>query len=173
MLLLAALAAWVSRTHPLDALAMGPVSLAAQSVAGLGIGAFLAGAAALALFATRWGRDEQLRLAADWPESALVNVLINGVLAGLGAELLFHAALQPVIGICAGAALFALTEAWSGNFSLFSGGRLANSLMAVCLGLVCGLLFREFGLAAALIAHVSFRVIFLALVSPVLSPGVP
>jgi uncharacterized protein len=173
ILLLAALAILATRARLADAFTFGSISLAAQGVVGLGVGAFLAGGAALALFATRWGREEQLRLAAAWPQTGPFNVLVNGLLAGLGAEILFRAALQPLIGIWAGAALFALAEALSGNFGLFSGGRLANSLMALGLGLACGALFQAFGLGAALIAHAVFRVVFLALAGPVLSPGVP
>jgi uncharacterized protein len=173
-LLLAGIAIWITRSHPQAALATGPVSLAAQLVLGLGIGAFLGGAAALSVLATPWGQGEQMRLAAGLGRSPSVpaHLLVDGLLAGLAAEILFRAALQPLVGIWAAAALFALAEALAGRFGLFSGGRLANSLIALAMGLVLGLLYQHFGLAAAVIAHVGFRVIFLALVAPVVRQGV-
>jgi hypothetical protein len=166
-LLLAGVLILTTRSSLAAALALGPVSPAAQALVGLGIGATLAGAAALAVLATPWGQAEQIylaRAASDWTD-----LLVHGLLAGGCAALLFQAALQPLVGLAAAAALFALSEALFGGFLLFRGGCLANSLIALTLGLVTGWLALRFGLAAALLAQIAFRMIFLALVRPALA----
>jgi hypothetical protein len=134
---------------------------------GLGVGATLAGAMTLVVFATSWGQAEQTNLASRFP--AWVDLLVGGLLAGGCTVALFQIALQSVIGPMAAAALFALVEARLGGFRLFGGGRLANSMIALGLGLVTAWLYQQLGLAAALAVQIGFRIIFLALVRPALS----
>ncbi len=159
MLLAAGALILLTGTSLAAALALGPASLPAQAVIGLGIGAALAGGAALAVLATPFGRGIAPA------RGGLAGLLVDGLLAGLVAGVLFHAVLQPQVGILSAAALFALIETLSGRFPLFAGRRLSGALLSLALGMVFALLYQRFGLAAALAAHAAFRTITIALLA--------
>jgi hypothetical protein len=148
----------VTGAHLTAVFALRPASLLSPALVGLGVGATLAGAAALAAYATPLGREiVPMR-------SSLAILLVDGLLAGLVSGMLFQVALQPLVGIVAAAALYALLELLFRRFPLFSARRWESALAALALGVGFGLLYQRFGLAAALAAQAGFRVIFLLLV---------
>ncbi len=162
-LLVAGILTLATRPDLSTALSLGPVPLAAQAAVGLGTGAALAGGIAFTALASSWGWE----LAPA--RTGLAGLLITGLLGGLCAGMLFHVALQPLVGVLAAGALFALLELLSRQFPLFGTARPGSALLALALGIAFGLLYQRFGLAAALVAHAGFRVIFLALTQPALA----
>lgn len=81
--------------------------------------------------------------------------------AGVGEELLFRGAIQPILGIWFTSVIFVGLH---GYFKFKSLGHLAFGLMMFGLSLALGYLFEYVGLVAAMSAHAVYDMIMLALV---------
>ena len=152
----------------------GPYPLASQLLVGIGSGAFLAGGVEIALLGTPWGRSRTSRfLDQAVPCPTLAVSLLAALTGGVLAEIFFRAALQPLVGLWAGAVLFAAWEATLGQFSLVEDCRLVSSLFCLAIGVFAGLLFQSLGPAAAIGFQAAFRLILAGLLSSELRPVQP
>ena len=98
------------------------------------------------------------------------SVVVVGLAAGLGEELLFRAALQPWIGLGWAAVLFGLAH--SGTARLHEGigvRKAAYLLLTVAAGVLLGLLYRSAGLVASMSAHASFDIGILLALAPAIA----
>jgi hypothetical protein len=85
---------------------------------------------------------------------------VVGLCAGVGEELLFRAALQPLVGLWIGSAIFAAAHvrtATLGGPSLVK--RLAYLLNVAAAGVALGLVFQHLGLAATILIHATIDVV--------------
>ena len=85
---------------------------------------------------------------------------IIGLCAGVGEELLFRAALQPLVGLWLGAVVFA--AAHIGTATLGSSSRpkrLAYMLSVAVAGAALGLVFEHLGLLAAVLIHATIDIV--------------
>ena len=101
--------------------------------------------------------------------ASLGSILLVGLLAGVGEELLFRAALQPWLGIVVASLLFGLMH--SGTARLNEGasaGKLAYVLATVVAGYLLGILYVKVGLLAAISAHAGFDIAILMVLAPAL-----
>jgi uncharacterized protein len=101
---------------------------------------------------------------------AVWSVVVVGLLAGVGEELLFRAALLPWIGLWWAAILFALAH--SGTAQLQEGitvGKAAYLLVAVVAGVLLGFLYQWAGLLASMSAHAAFDIGILLVLAPALA----
>jgi membrane protease YdiL (CAAX protease family) len=99
----------------------------------------------------------------------LGSILLVGLLAGVGEELLFRAALQPWLGIIAASLLFGLTH--SGTARLNEGvsvGKLTYVLGTMVAGYLLGILYVKVGLLASISAHAGFDIAILMVLAPAL-----
>ncbi|WP_051293525.1 CPBP family intramembrane glutamic endopeptidase [Pseudoduganella violaceinigra] len=82
-----------------------------------------------------------------------LNPLWIALAAGIGEELLFRAALQPLIGIWPSSLLFLLLHAQAYDFGRFDRTALLQAGSVLGMSLVFGLVYRYAGLLAAIFAH--------------------
>ena len=85
---------------------------------------------------------------------------IVGLCAGIGEELLFRAALQPLVGLWFGALIFSaahLGTAMVGSTSNIK--RVAYMLNVVVAGVALGLVFAHIGLLAAILIHATIDIV--------------
>jgi membrane protease YdiL (CAAX protease family) len=138
---------WVEGHLP-GALAVGLVAGATASLA----------VTAAALYAPVLGRLRAF-LRAAYAKAALgrADMLVVAVNAGVGEELLFRGALQPVVGIASTSLVFALLHCGVPR----SGARAAFGLYVFTVSLALGVLYERCGLAAVMAAHAAFDFVFL------------
>ena len=101
----------------------------------------------------------------------LANCIVAGLLAGVGEELLFRAALQPWLGIWVASALFALAHA--GQVWLEPGvtpAKIGYPVYALVAGLALGATYARFGLAPAIVAHAAYDAIELWMLRGLIAP---
>jgi membrane protease YdiL (CAAX protease family) len=97
---------------------------------------------------TRWAKNLHLTLRAALGAPSPLRVLSLSALSAISEELLFRAALQPLIGVALSALLFGLVHVSSRETYL------AWSLWAGAMGMLFGLLFEASGtLLAPMLAH--------------------
>jgi membrane protease YdiL (CAAX protease family) len=130
--------------------------------AGIGL-AFGLGMAALQVAginaSQRWRRF-LVRAVGSTPLST-AHIVIIGVAVGIAEELLFRAAIQPLVGVTAASLIFAAVH-W--NYAAVRGSRetIAFSVLAFALvfliSVVLGQVFLAFGLGAAIVAHASYDI---------------
>ena len=98
------------------------------------------------------------------PPSSTAHIVIIGVAVGIAEELLFRAAIQPLVGVTVASLIFAAVH-W--NYAAVRGSRetIAFSALAFALvfvvSVVLGHLFVVFGLSAAILAHASYDIVVL------------
>lgn len=93
---------------------------------------------------------------------------IVGICAGVGEELLFRAALQPLVGLWVGAVIFAAAHARTAVLaSTSTAKRLAYLLNVAIAGVVLGLVFEHIGLVAAIIIHATIDIVGLTVLRSV------
>ncbi len=84
---------------------------------------------------------------------------IVGLCAGIGEELLFRAALQPLVGLWIGALIFASAHARTAIIGTPSNAKRVGYLLNVFIaGVALGLVFEHFGLLAAVLMHATIDV---------------
>jgi len=105
--------------------------------------------------------------------SAMWSIVVISLLAGVGEELLFRAALQPWIGILWASILFGLAHGGTARLNEgLSGGRITYVFSTVVAGILLGLLYQSVGLAASTSAHAAFDAAILLVLAPVIAKAV-
>ena len=85
---------------------------------------------------------------------------IFGLCAGVGEELLFRAALQPIIGLWLGAVVFAAAHIRTATLASSSRPKLLAYMLSVAVaGVALGLVFEHLGLLAAVLIHATIDVV--------------
>jgi membrane protease YdiL (CAAX protease family) len=100
------------------------------------------------------------------------SIVLVGLMAGVGEELLFRAALLPWIGLWWAAVLFGIAH--SGTAQLQDGisvGKVAYLVIAVAAGVLLGLLYGSAGLASSMSAHAAFDTGILLALAPAIAAG--
>jgi membrane protease YdiL (CAAX protease family) len=83
-----------------------------------------------------------------------------GCCAGFGEELLFRAALQPLVGLSFGAVIFAIAHVRTALLSSASNIKRAAYMVNVAVaGVALGLVFEHIGLVAAVLIHATIDVV--------------
>jgi uncharacterized protein len=83
-----------------------------------------------------------------------------GLCAGVGEELLFRAALQPLVGLWIGAVIFAAAHIRTATLSSPSNVKRFSYLLNVAVaGVVLGLVFEHLGLVAAILVHATIDIV--------------
>lgn len=130
-------------------------SMAGQAGAGLAIGA-VAGLVSHLLF-TLNERRAWLRRTIDGYGRMIDlsgwNVAWFSLAAGVGEELLFRAALQPVLGLWLSSLVFMLIHAPGYQFGKRDRATLMQVLVLFSISILLGLVFEHIGLVAAMIVH--------------------
>ncbi|MEO5595780.1 MAG: CPBP family glutamic-type intramembrane protease, partial [Lysobacteraceae bacterium] len=86
------------------------------------------------------------------------NPLWIALLAGLGEELLFRGALQPLVGLWISSLLFVLVHARAYRFRQWDKATLAQALGLLAMSIALGLMARFAGLLTAMIAHAAIDI---------------
>jgi membrane protease YdiL (CAAX protease family) len=90
-----------------------------------------------------------------------LNPLWISLSAGIGEELLFRGALQPIVGLWWTSSIFTLAHFRSGQFRSMNWQKLIYATSVFIAGLFLGYVFLEFGLIAAIVTHATVDVISL------------
>ena len=90
-----------------------------------------------------------------------LNPLWISLSAGIGEELLFRGALQPILGIWWASFIFTLAHFRSGQFHSMNWQKLIYAASVFIAGLFLGYVFLEIGLIAAMVAHAIVDVVSL------------
>ena len=90
-----------------------------------------------------------------------LNPLWIGLSAGIGEELLFRGALQPILGIWWASFIFTLAHFRSGQFHSMNSQKLIYAASVFVAGLFLGYVFLEIGLIAAMVTHAVVDVVSL------------
>lgn len=138
---------------------------------GVPIGALLGAAAGFGLLHSRL-RAHVVRgvLPLRPVTSAVWSIVVLGVLAGLGEELLFRAALQTWIGISWASLLFGLAHSGMARLNEgVSARKVAYLVVATLAGVLLGFLYQAAGLPASISAHAAFDTAILSVLAPAIS----
>src|SRR5207247_4258871 len=79
-----------------------------------------------------------------------LNPLWISLSAGIGEEILFRGALQPILGIWWTSFIFTVAHFWSGQFQSMNWQKLIYAASVFVTGLLLGYVFSEIGLIAAM-----------------------
>ena len=90
-----------------------------------------------------------------------LNPLWISLSAGIGEEILFRGALQPILGICGASFIFTLAHFRSGQFHSMNWQKLVYAASVFVAGLLLGYVFSEIGLIAAMVTHATVDVVSL------------
>lgn len=136
-----------------------------QCLAGTGLGLALGGVSALTTLRKPSAEVVQ-RTASSYARLDLGgwNPVWISLGAGVSEELLFRAALQPLIGIWAASLLFLLVHAGVYDFRRFDRAALWQAGGVLGMGVLLGLAFDHIGLLAAMVAHTVVDIVGLYLV---------
>ena len=130
---------------------------------GLAIGLGMAVLQVAGINASQRWRDFLARAVGSTPLGT-TEIVIIGMAVGIAEELLFRAAIQPLVGVTVASLIFAAVH-W--NYAAVRGSRetIAFSALAFALvfliSIVLGHVFVAFGLGAAIIAHASYDIVVL------------
>jgi membrane protease YdiL (CAAX protease family) len=159
--------------HSIGSAYAAPVNPIAAVAGGVALGGVLGSVAGIGLRRPELA-DRVRPFLARFTSSAAtpVNFAILGLAAAIGEETLFRAAIQPVTGIVIAAVLFTVAHAPIADLRHLTPGKLAYVGLALGMGLLLGLLYDRFGIAASVGAHAAFDTAVLLWVRPLL-PDVP
>jgi len=90
-----------------------------------------------------------------------LNPLWISLSAGIGEEILFRGALQPILGIWWASFIFTVAHFGSGQFHSMNWQKLVYATSVFIAGLFLGYVFIEIGLVAAIVTHASVNVVSL------------
>jgi len=90
-----------------------------------------------------------------------LNPLWFGLAAGIGEELLFRGALQPIVGVWWASLIFTLAHFRTGQFHSMNWQKLIYATSVFIAGLFLGSVFLEIGLIAAMVTHAVVDVVSL------------
>ena len=136
-----------------------------QGLAGLALGLAAGGISAVTTLRKPHSEAVQ-RTAASYARLDLsgLNPLWISLAAGVSEELLFRAALQPLVGIWGASLLFLLVHSGAYDFRRFDRAALWQASGVFGMGVVFGYAFEHIGLLAVMIAHAIVDIIGLYLV---------
>jgi len=89
-----------------------------------------------------------------------LNPLWFGLAAGIGEELLFRGALQPIVGVWWASLIFMLAHFRTGQFHSINWQKLLYAIFVFIVGLFLGYVFSEIGLIAAIVTHATADVVW-------------
>ena len=99
---------------------------------------------------------------------------IVGLCAGIGEELLFRAALQPLVGLWFGALIFAAAHFRTAMLGSASNTKRAAYMLNVAVaGVALGLVFEHIGLFAAVLIHATIDIVGLLVFRTLSTPHTP
>lgn len=132
-----------------------------QLVAGAAVGLLLTGPLMLLLKRVRRFDPLRRQLVELLSRADLrgFNPLWFALCAGIGEELLFRGALQPLCGLWLSSALFTLAHFQTGAFGTMNRMKAFYALFVGLASLALGLLFQQVGLLAAVVAHTTADVV--------------
>jgi uncharacterized protein len=162
--LVAAPIIWFGQPHPL-ALFSRPFGPLTQLLVGQVLALFAAGASWL-LFRMTADSASSARTIESYARLDLggLNPLWIGIAAAVGEEMLFRAALQPLLGVWIVSLLFLLTHLPVYRFRKLDGATLAQAASVFIGSVVLGFVFERVGLLAAMLVHAWIDVVGLMIV---------
>jgi membrane protease YdiL (CAAX protease family) len=162
--LLAAPIIWFTQPDPL-AVFTRPATPAMQLLVGQGL-ALLAAALSWLLFRLTSSSASSARTIQSYARLDLrgLNPLWIAIAAAIGEEMLFRAALQPLLGVWIVSLLFLLTHMPVYRFRQLDGATLAQAASVFGGSVVLGFVFQYVGLIAAMLVHAWIDIVGLLLV---------
>ena len=166
--LIALLVIFVAQAEPLSVF-RGPMSVGEQLLAGLGLSA-LAAVASYASFrlTAQSEATKNTILAYGRLDLSGRNPVWISLAAAIGEELLFRAALQPLLGVWITSLVFLLTHTPVYQFRKVNGATLVQAAGVFGASVVLGLIYQYVGLLAAMMVHTALDVVGLYVVRNVL-----
>jgi membrane protease YdiL (CAAX protease family) len=164
MCLIAAPVIWFTQAAPLDVFTR-PAAPMWQLVIGQGL-ALLAAAVSYGLYRLRASSESTARTIATYARLDLAgfNPLWMALAAAIGEEMLFRAALQPLLGVWIVSLLFLVTHMPVYRFRTFDRATLAQAAGVFGSSVVLGFTFQYVGLIAAILVHLWIDIIGLLVV---------
>jgi membrane protease YdiL (CAAX protease family) len=155
---------WFTQAHPAE-LFSRPVGPLAQLLVGQVL-ALLAAGASWALFTLTAKSASSARTIDSYARLDLrgLNPLWISIAAAIGEEMLFRAALQPLLGVWIVSLLFLLTHVPVYRFRKLDGASLAQAASVFAGSLVLGFVFDRVGLLAAMLVHMWIDIVGLLIV---------
>jgi len=139
---------------PIQQLFLGAVTGSLLAV--LGLAAFTVGLRYIkGLFALR----EQMLTLFSRVDLSGMNPLMIGITAGLWEEVLFRAAVQPIIGIWWGSLLFMLAHTGTGQFWTMNWKKAIYAFGVFVAGVMLGEIFEHVGIIAAIATHAAIDIV--------------
>jgi membrane protease YdiL (CAAX protease family) len=162
--LIAAPIIWFSRPQPL-ALFSRPAGPLTQLLVGQVLALIAAGASWL-LFKLTANSASSARTIQSYARLDLsgLNPLWISIAAAIGEEMLFRAALQPLLGVWIVSFVFLLTHVPVYRFRQLDGATLAQAASVFAGSVVLGFVFQQVGLLAAMLVHMWIDVVGLMIV---------
>jgi membrane protease YdiL (CAAX protease family) len=162
--LIAAPIIWFSRPHPVE-LFSRPVGPLSQLLVGQVL-ALIAAVASWVLFRLTARSASSARTIESYARLDLggLNPLWISIAAAIGEEMLFRAALQPMLGVWIVSLLFLLTHVPVYRFRKLDGAAIAQAASVFIGSVVLGYVFQYVGLLAAMLVHMWIDVVGLLLV---------
>jgi membrane protease YdiL (CAAX protease family) len=162
--MLAAPIIWFAHPHPGE-LFSRPVGLLSQLLVGQVL-ALLAAGMSWVLFRMTASTSSSARTIQSYARLDLrgLNPLWISIAAAIGEEMLFRAALQPLLGVWIVSLLFLLTHIPAYRFRKLDGATLAQAASVFGGSLVLGFVFDRVGLLAAMLVHMWIDIVGLLIV---------
>jgi membrane protease YdiL (CAAX protease family) len=164
MCLIAAPVIWFTQAAPLDVFTR-PAAPMWQLVIGQGL-ALLAAAVSYGLYRLRASSESTARIIATYARLDLAgfNPLWMALAAAIGEEMLFRAALQPLLGVWIVSLLFLVTHMPVYRFRRFDRATLAQAAGVFGSSVALGFTFQYVGLIAAILVHLWIDIVGLLVV---------
>lgn len=162
--ILAALIIFVAQDDPASVLA-GPMGLASQVLVGLGLSALAAIGSYVSFRLTAKSEATHKTIAAySRLDLSGLNPVWISLAAAIGEELLFRAALQPLLGVWITSLIFLLTHTPVYQFRKLDRATLVQALGVFGASVALGFIYQYVGLLAAVLVHLAIDVVGLYVV---------
>jgi len=163
-LVIAAMIILVAYAEPLSVF-VGPMSMANQLLFGLGLSALAATGSYVSFRMTASSESTRKTIAAYARlDLSGLNPLWISLAAAIGEELLFRAALQPLLGVWITSVIFLLTHTPVYQFRKLDKATLVQAAGVFGASVVLGFIYQYVGLLAAVLVHVAIDVVGLYVV---------
>jgi membrane protease YdiL (CAAX protease family) len=162
--LIAAPIIWFTRPHPIE-LFSRPVGPLSQLLVGQVL-ALIAAAVSWVLFRVTANSASSARTIDSYARLDLsgLNPLWISIAAAIGEEMLFRAALQPLLGVWIVSLIFLLTHVPVYRFRKLDGATLAQAASVFVGSVVLGFVFQYVGLLASMLVHMWIDIVGLMIV---------
>ncbi|HAV34957.1 MAG TPA: hypothetical protein DCX52_01135 [Massilia sp.] len=162
--ILAALIIFVAQDDPLSVLS-GPMGIGQQLLFGLGLSALAAVGSYVSFRLTAQSEATHKTIAAySRLDLSGLNPVWVSLAAGIGEELLFRAALQPLLGVWITSIVFLLTHTPVYQFRKLDRATLVQAAGVFVVSVALGFIYQYVGLLAAVLVHVAVDVVGLYVV---------